>query len=263
MESIPFEFSSAANCVRGRYFAAGSSPRAPVFLYLPGWPGEPGDGFMDLYPRLAGQGIHVFMFNPRGLSPSEGMYSHANTLEDIASAIQWLGRADVRKRFGVDPARLSLGGHSFGGGISMAYAARDPTVRRVVSIAGPDFAELGREIQRNAAFAEAFRSSMSKTRSPLGPARFDLEEGIRDFIDHPDIYGQKENAARLADRSILLIGGWEDQAVTIEAFLLPVYRALRQAGANAVTVQMYHTDHEFRNVRQQLAEAIAGWLQQQ
>ncbi len=259
MDSVPFEFISSGSCVRGHYFAA-AIPAAPVLLYIPGWPGEPGDGFMDLYPLLAERGIHVFMFNPRGFAPSEGVQTQSNTLHDIALVIQWLKRADVQARFGIEPSRLALGGHSFGGGMSMAYAAQDASIRQVVSIAGPDLGELARQIQTNATFARRFRSGMMSSLSPQGPVRFDYEAGVRELVDHPEVFGQKENAARLADRSILLVGGWEDEAVMVETFLLPVYRALRKAGARSVSLQVYPTDHTFRNVRGRLAEDVAGWL---
>jgi len=142
----------------------------------------------------------------------------------------------------------------------MAYAARDTSVRRVISIAGNDFGEFVRELQRSAAFAEGFRRMLWSTREPAGPARFDVEAGLKEFVDRQDVYGLRENAANLADRSILLIGGWEDEQITIEQFILPLYRALRGAGAAKVTFLVYHTDHDFSNVRQRLASDIAGWL---
>lgn len=81
-----------------------------------------------------------------------------------------------------------------------------------------------------------------------------------ELVGHQDVYGLRENAANLADRSILLIGGWEDEQVTIDQFLLPLYRALKGSGAAKVTFLVYHTDHDFSNVRQRLASDIAGWL---
>lgn len=142
----------------------------------------------------------------------------------------------------------------------MAYAARDLSVRRVISIAGNDHGEFARELERNAAFAESIRRYLWSTRAPEGPARFDMDAGLKELVDHQDVYGLRENAANLADRSILLIGGWEDEQVTIDQYLLPLYRALRGAGAAKVTFLVYHTDHGFSNVRQQLASDIAGWL---
>jgi len=259
MEPVSIEFISEGACVRGKFFQSVGTTPSTTLLLVPGWPGEPND-VLDLGALLAEQGINVCIFNPRGLHPSEGFHTHANTLKDIGSALQWLRQADVQKRFGVDTTRLVLGGHSYGGGIAMIYAARDPSVRRVISIAGADFGEIARETQRNAAFAEEFRRANLSTRRPEGPAQFDFDAGLKEWVDHQDVYGLRENAANLADRSILLIGGWEDEQVTIDQFLLPLYRALRSAGAAKVTFLVYHTDHEFINVRQRLASDIADWL---
>ena len=259
MESVAIEFVSEGACVRGRFFpAAGTAPTTTLLLF-PGWPGNP-DDVLGLGKLLAERGINVCMFNPRGLEPSEGIYSHASALQDIGSALQWLRQADVQKRFAVETSRIVLGGHCHGGGLAMAYAARDPSVRQVISIAGNDFGEFARETQRNAAFAEVVRSWMLSTHAPEGPAHFDYDAGLRVFVDQQDVYGLRENAANLADRSILLLGGWEDEQVTIDQFLLPLYRALRGAGAAKVTFLVYHTDHEFSNVRQRLASDIADWL---
>jgi len=119
------------------------------------------------------------MFNPRGLHQSEGISSNANCLQDIGAALQWLRQADVQRRFEVDTTRVVLGGHSYGGGMAMVYAARDTSVRRVISIAGNDFGEFARELQRSAAFAEGIRRMLRSTREPEGPARFDMEAGLK------------------------------------------------------------------------------------
>ena len=262
MEPVSIEFISEGACVRGRFFAAVGTAPATTLLLVPGWPGNP-DDVIGLGALLAPrQGINVCMFNPRGLHLSEGIASFANTLQDIGTAWQWLRQADVQRRFAVDTTRLVLGGHSYGGGMAMAYAARDSSVRRVISIAGNDHGEFAREMQRNAALAEGIRRMLLSTLAPEGPARFDVEAGLKELFDRPDIYGLRENAANLADRSILLIGGWEDEEVTIDQYLLPLYRALKSVGAVKVTFLVYHIDHDFSNVnvRQRLASDIAGWL---
>jgi pimeloyl-ACP methyl ester carboxylesterase len=259
VEPVSVEFISKGAWVRGRFFAAVATAPATTLLLVPGWPGNPND-VLGLGALLAEQGINVCMFNPRGLHQSEGISSPANTLQDIGAALQWLRQEDVQRRFEVDTTRLVLGGHSYGGGMAMAYAARDPSVHRVVSIAGNDHGEFAREFQRNAAFAEGIRHMLLSTRAPEGPARFDVEAGIKEFVDRQDVYGLRENAPNLADRSILLIGGWEDEEATVDQFLLPFYRALKSAGAAKVTFLVYHTDHEFSNVRQRLASDMVGWL---
>lgn len=259
MEPQPVEFISGGARVRGRFFPSTGRPSPSTLLYVPGWPGrpsdEPGRGAL-----LAAQGVNVCVFNPRGLHQSEGVNSFANTLQDIGIAWRWLGQPDVQRRLGVYPTRLSLGGHSYGGGMALVYAARDPSVRCVVSIAGTDHGVLAREMVRDPAYAEGIRALLSSSRSPDGPARFDLETTLEELVRHQDVYGLRENAARLADRSILLVGGWEDEQVTIDQFLLPLYRALKRAGAANVTFLTYHADHSFDTVSQRMAADIAHWL---
>jgi hypothetical protein len=129
------------------------------------------------------------------------------------------------------------------------------------SIAGNDHGEFVREYKRNAAFAAAIDEMLRPTMAPGGPVRFDPKaDGIAELSEHIDIYGLRQNAARLADRDILLIGGWEDRQVTVEQYLLPFYRALKREGAPTVTLLVYHDDHGFGRVRQRLASDIRDWV---
>jgi pimeloyl-ACP methyl ester carboxylesterase len=258
MEPVRIEFMSEGACVSGRFFPAAGAPAATVLL-VPGWPGN-ADDVLGLGEALSGRGINVCMFNPRGLHQSEGTASFPNTLQDIGAAWYWLGQADVQRRLGVDPIRLALGGYSYGGGMAMAYAARDSGVRRLISIAGNDHGEFIRACKRNATFAEAVRAYLLSTRAPQGPARFDPEAVLQELAEHQEVYGLRENAANLADRTVLLIGGWEDVEVSVEQILLPLYRALKRAGAADLTFLVYHDDHSYSTVRERLASDIRSWL---
>jgi len=259
MDPVSIEFISEGECVHGRFFPAVGAHDPSTLLLVPGWPGNPND-VLGLGAVLSDVGINVCIFNPRGLHQSEGIASHANTLQDIGTAWQWLKQAYVQERFKVDTTRLVLGGYSFGGGMAMAYAARDPSVCRVVSIAGADFGEVGRLLQHNPTFNATIRQSLWSTRSPDGPARFDVDAIIQEVIDNPEVYGLRENAANLANSAILLIGGWDDELAPIELFHLPLYRVLRSAGAAKVTFLVYHTDHDFTGLNQRLAADIMEWL---
>jgi len=259
VQPVPLEFLSDGAHVRGRFFVAAGAVPAHTLVLVPGWPGNPND-VLGLGALLSGQGVNVMMFNPPGLHQSEGTASSGGTLRSIGAALRWLQQPGVQKRFGVDAAKVALGGHSYGGGMAMAYAAGNPQVRRVVSIAGNDHGEFIRELQRNAVLAEDIRSMLLRTRAPEGPARFDLEADLEELAEHQDVYGLRENAAKLADRSILLIGGWEDDQVSVDQFLLPLYRALKRASASDVTFLVYHDDHNFGRVRGRLASDIRDWL---
>lgn len=256
--SIPIKFMSEGSTLHGRFFPSGGVAPATLVL-VPDWAGSP-DDVLGLGALLSGRGINVLTFNPRGMYGSEGVATFANTLSDIGAAMRWVERPDVQQRFKVNLAKLALGGHSFGGGMAMAYAAKDPRVRRVVSIAGNDHGEFVREFQRNAAFAEASRQLLLSTLAPKGQVRFDMDAYFQELLEHQDVYGLRENAAKLADRSILLIGGWADDRVAVRQFLLPLYWALKRAGAPAITFLAYQDGHTFSAVREQLASDIRGWL---
>jgi len=260
MDPVLIELISEGECVRGRFYAAVGMDEPDTLLFVPGW--GPDDD-LELGPLLAEKGINFCTFNPRGVQSSEGIYTHAGILQDIGAALQWLRQTEVQAQFKVDTTRLVLGGYSNGGGMAMVYAAQDTSIRRVISIAGNDFGEFARQLQHDAVFAAGMRGWLLSTQEPEGFVRFDIEATTKELIDHPDIFGLRENAKNLADRSILIFGGWEDQGPTIDQYLLPLYRVLKKAGAEKVTFIVYHTDHSFGNVRQRLASDIAEWIHQE
>ena len=253
---------SGGSELRGRFFSGQGPGLRPTVLLIPGWPGGPTD-VLGLGTRLSREGMNVLMVNPRGMHESGGEATFHGTLEDIGVAFRWLRSSEAAARFQIDTLSLSLGGYSFGGGMSMAYAASDPTVRRIISIAGTDHGEIIREIERNEAYGSALREMLLTTQAPQGPVRFDLEACLRELSEGQEVFGLRENASRLADRSILLIGGWEDVNTTVDQFMLPFYRALRGSGAEDVTFTVYHDDHGFGRVRDQLAAGIAEWIEGQ
>jgi pimeloyl-ACP methyl ester carboxylesterase len=246
--------------MKGRVFLSGQKAPAPTLLLLHGWPGS-ADDVLGLGALLSREGMTAVTFNPRGMHGSEGTASFAHALEDIGAALEWLRAPEVSKKFGVDTSRIVLAGHSWGGGLGLAYAARDKSVRRIVSIAPNDHGEFVREYRRNAARAAAIDKMVAETTGPAGPVRFDPKaNGIAELSSHMDVYGLRENASRLADRDILIVGGWEDEAATVEQYLLPFYRALKRAGAAHVTFLVYHDGHNFVGVRERLASDIREWV---
>ncbi len=264
MDPISIEYLCEGCRVQGRFFPGAGKQNPVTFLFVPGWPGEPED-FLGLGPRLSDQGINWLEFYPRGLYQSEGIYTPTGALQDIAAGLQWLNQPEVREPFKVDGSRLVLAGFSNGGGLAWAYAAWDPTVRHLVSCATNDFGQFARHLIQHRTVEPipalaGMLDWLTSTQAPDGPAHCDMDYVLQEIIDHPEVLGLRENAARLADRSILMFGGWEDQGPTIEAYQLPFYRALKAAGAQDVTFIVYHTTHNFPNVRERLAADITAWI---
>jgi pimeloyl-ACP methyl ester carboxylesterase len=259
LEVFPIEFTSEGQRVQGRFFQAVENDEPVTLLFVPGWPADPED-FLGLGSSLSHQGINVMEFDPRGMQESEGVYTHTGALLDISAALNWLRTVGASYRFRINPIKLILGGFSNGGGLALAYAARDPSIKSLVSCAANDFGQFARQIQADATFSRNVHAFLSSTQAPKGSVRFDLEGSMKELIDRPDIFGLRENARHLADRRILMFGGWEDQSATIDDYQLPFYRSLKAAGAQDVTFITYHTNHNFSNVRMKLVADIAAWL---
>lgn len=220
-------------------------------LFVPGWGGGPSD-VLGIASFLSANDVEAFVLTPRGWHESEGEASFHNALDDIETALAW-----ARKRTSHD---VAIGGHSFGGGMALAYAARDRSVRRVISVAGTDHGHLIRQYESDPSFAEILEPILASTAAPQGPIRFDVDATLRELTEGQAVFGLRENAEALMDRSVLMFGGWEDVNTTVDGYLLPFYRSLRAAGASDVTFVVFHTDHGFGNVRESLYQEILGWL---
>jgi pimeloyl-ACP methyl ester carboxylesterase len=236
-------------------WAAPSEPTGTVLL-VPGWGGGLTD-VLGIGQALSPSGISVVVLTPRGWHESQGTATFANSLDDIGAALKWIRSSS---RSDLNASNIVLGGHSWGGGMSLAYAARDSAVRCVFSVAGTDHGQFIREYQSDPDFAIRLRQVLVSSAAPKGPIRFDVDGTLRELAEGQGTYGLLENVDRLADRRILFVGGWEDENVTVDRTLLPLYRALRKAGAQDVTFDVYHADHSFKAVRSRLHADLLDWV---
>jgi dienelactone hydrolase len=245
--------------LRGQFYANVSAEVAPTVILVQGFPGAKGDD-LELGQKLPPRGVNMLTFKYSGTYGSEGVFTLENNLKDIQAACNFIRQANVIERFRIDTSRIILGGYSHGGGMSLLYAATHPEIRRLLSIAGDDFGEFAREYSRNADMARMLDTSFDKLMAPNGPVRFSGRQVLKDLAARPEPYDLRLSAPRLADRDILLVGGWDDPYVTVENFVVPVYRALKSAKATNVRIIAFPTNHGFRNVREDLAAEIIRWV---
>jgi len=237
--------------------ATGEGP-FPTIILLQGWASGNEDS-LQIGAALAGSGINSFTIHYRGTYLSEGVFTFKDLLKDLDFIYYLLITERYQKKYKIDTTKIIIGGHSFGGGISLTYAANNPEIKYVFSVGASDHAQLAREYKNNPQLAEMLDASFARLEAPEGPVRGGVES-LCDMVKNPDMHDLRKLAPRFKGKKLLLIGGWEDSGPIVENHLVPFYRELKKVGVEDVKIIMYHADHSFRNVRKQLADDILKWI---
>ena len=246
----------------------GPAPRAAALLF-PGF-GSPGEEVFGMGAAFSAAGINVLMFAPRGWHESGGTFTSTDSIEDAGAAFDWLHQDEVISRFGVDAERVSVGGYSFGASTVLAFAAGEPRVRRVFSIAPTDHYEMGLRLRDDVAYRTGVNMALGPLFAESGPIRvdwieapLDLTEMWREWLEDRENFWLPALASSLKDRSLLLISGLDDVNTLIpqlEVMHLPLYRGLREAGADDLCFRLFEDGHAFSSSRVKLREAILDWI---
>jgi len=256
--SYPVEFRSGGQKVFGRFYLSEGDRLFPTVLLLNGFPGSYGESYLG--QKMVKHEINTLAFHYRGTGKSDGQMSLRNVLEDVDSAIKYLRQEEIAQELRIDKRKMILGGQSFGGGVAFAYAASHPNIKRIFSIAGDDHGEFAREYSRDSEYAARIAAWFKELEAPKGPIRYDSLATIEELLQDPEPYDLRKKAAVLADRDILLIGGWDDTSVTIDHKTLPFYRALKAAQAESVQIIAFQDDHYFGNSQDEIVETIVKWI---
>src|SRR4051812_11420999 len=102
------------------FLAAGSGPK-PTLLLLHGLPGN--EQNLDLAQAIRRAGWNVLTMHYRGSWGSPGTFSLAGAVEDAEAAMAFLRQPGNAAKYGIDPHRVLIGGHSMGGFAAAQYVA--------------------------------------------------------------------------------------------------------------------------------------------
>lgn len=242
--------------------------------------------FRDLAGALNGAGMTVLRLDDRGTGGSSGRFAGATTLDfarDVGAAIHWL-----RAQPGVDPARVSLLGHSEGALVSLIAASHDSLLSALVLLGAPS--RTGRELARwqraalvasdAALYPAAERSAVLEEAEGNAERTAGADEWMRVwFALDPRAIARETRAP------VLLLHGENDRQVPVEqaAELAAVLRTrVVASGARPAEVRVQRfpsTDHLFledhdgdpqgyvrlldRTVRPSVVQAVSAWLPRQ
>jgi uncharacterized protein len=211
-------------------------------------PPHPYRPFRQIAETLAGCGVATLRLDDRGVGGSAGNADTAtaeDTAADARAALRFL-----RARADIDPRRVGLIGHSYGGEIAPRVAAEDPAVAAVVLLAGParTFRETMRyqhryriandariaAADRDAALAEAMRQQESNVASSAEAWRRSIQD--RDPLP----------TARRLRMPVLILQGLTDRAVDPEDARLLEW-AVREGGNPRVQLRFFpDVNHHFQ-----------------
>lgn len=235
------------------YTAAGAGPH-PTLLLLHGFPGN--EQNLDLAQAARRAGWNVLTFHYRGSWGSPGTFSFAHCAEDAANALAFLRQPATIAKYGIDPARIAVAGHSMGGSMAARIAADDPKVVGAFLIDPADWAAIRRS------FADPAQKQdflLGEVRGDMPPLAGTSEAAIMDEVAH---VGPRLDLVAtipaLAGRPLALIGakrgiGFMAEAAAAEA---------RKDGAKRLEAATLPTDHSFSDLRIELASLLVDWLRQ-
>jgi len=234
------------------YTASGAGPH-PTLLLLHGFPGN--EQNLDLAQAARRAGWNVVTMHYRGSWGSGGAFSFAHAAEDANAAVAYLLKPETAARFGIDPKRIAVAGHSMGGMMAARAVADHPQLLGAFLIDPWDIASTGPFLADPANVATFRREELDADMPPLSGTS---AEALIDEIRHAGVsLDLAATVKTLGTRPLVLVyaefGNGPDEAKRIEA-------AARAAGGGKLTAMIWPSDHSFSDRRIALAGVLVDWL---
>ncbi|MCG2586757.1 S9 family peptidase [Massilia sp. TS11] len=239
------------------YRPAADGPR-PLVLLLHGMPGN--ERNLDLGQAARAAGYNVLFFHPRGMWGSAGRMSFANGLQDVDAVLRWARQPEIARQYGIDPARIALIGHSYGGWLALQTAARQPPAVCAAGLAAWNAGLSGKRFADHPDEKASRAAAYALYAAPEGGMlRTDSAALMEELWTQREAYDYQAQAPALARHPLLLVAATRDSAVSGPAALQPLAAAVRAAGGQA-DYQELDDDHGFNNQRPALIARVLAWL---
>lgn len=240
------------------YFYGTYLPNAHTLVFTQGFM-ETGD-IWHIGETLSSQGINVFMFDFRGCFESEGKQGLLNSQADIAAALTFIRSSGISQKYKVDQAKIILGGYSYGGHMSMLFAIHHPEIKRVISISGGDLGILADQARTHPDLRKGYTEFFNTIKKPQGPVDFIYDDPMEELFENQAYFSIYDQLERISSTDILMTGGLDDQVVSMEEHLLPLYRKFNANHSQKLQFIVYQTDHSYKNVSGELLKDVTNWI---
>jgi len=86
---------------------------------------------------------------------------------------------------------------------------------------------------------------------------------VEEVLAHAEEFDVRNHGPALSRKPVLLVGGWRDRTASLEAFVLPMARAIEAVDGALLTPVVLDDGHEFRAARGELHAAVRRWLREE
>jgi uncharacterized protein len=230
------------------YLAAGSSPHGTVVL-LHGLPGYEMNG--DLAQSIRRAGWNVPIFNYRGTWGSTGTFSQSSAIEDTAAVVRFLRDPANVATYRIDPRRLVIIGHSFGGFLAGYEGSHDPDISAIGIISATNLGKINFDPKERDTRLKRWQTQLHPVHGATASDLFAEAERHAKEWD----YVQWADAFRT--RPLLLVEADDQNHAEMEALASEI----RGKGSTGLEQKVLVTDHSFSDHRIALQTIVIDWLQ--
>jgi len=230
------------------YLAAGSSPHGTVVL-LHGLPGYEMNG--DLAQSIRRAGWNVLIFNYRGTWGSTGTFSQSSAIEDTAAVVRFLRDPANVATYRIDPRRLVIIGHSFGGFLAGYVGSHDPDISDIGIISATNLGKINFDPKERDTRLKRWQTQLHPVHGATASDLFAEAER------HAKEWDYVQWADALRTRPLLLVEADDQNHAEMEALA----SAVRRKGSTRLEQKVLVTDHSFSDHRIALQTIVIDWLQ--
>jgi pimeloyl-ACP methyl ester carboxylesterase len=236
------------------YLPAGAGPH-PAVILLHGLPGN--EQNLDLARAMQRAGWAVVTFHYRGSWGSGGKFTLEGGCDDVDALLAEIESASGAAKWHIDPRRMVIMGHSYGGYVAACAAGRHPELTGTALLAPWDVSYDARLFKKFGA-AEAIEKAPAIFNDVDGRLTgADAQSLMAAIRDHGATLELAKEAPALANRRLLLATAArddpDDQAIALRA-------AIGRLPAAHMTYRLFETDHGFNDQRIALETFVLDWL---
>ena len=230
------------------YLPSGPGPHGAVVL-LHGLPGYEVNG--DLAQSIRRAGWNVLLFHYRGMWGAGGAFSLSSAIEDTTEAVRFLRDTAIATKYRIDPRRLVLIGHSFGGFLAGYEGSRNADLAGIAMLSAVNLGTLNADPQEREIRLKRWDTQLRPVPGVTASALF--SEAARHATD----WDYVRWAGALRGRPVLIVTADDQNRADMEGLAA----ALRKNGSATLQHAAVQSDHSFSDRRIALQTIVLRWLE--